>query len=103
MDKSPQLNKNGGQVQRLTSVSPNLTAITQIAQSLGDDPVTELDADGLPNRRLSSVGISELTTNILRAVPNTKGAKFSILLAARVAFLVRHFTLPLPAYTHQVL
>jgi len=78
MDKSPQLNKNGGQVQRLTSVSPNLTAITQIAQSLGDDPVIELDADGLPNCRLSSVGISELTTNILRAVPNTKGAKFSV-------------------------
>ena len=74
---------------------------TQIAESLGDDPTTELNTEGLPNRRPSSIAISQLCANILQSIPGTKSIKPSVVLAARIAFLVRCVTLPPPAHTDQ--
>ena len=94
MDKSTKCSQNRGQVPRLALVRQSSRLFTQIAQSLGDDPATELNTEGLPNRRPSSTGIMQLTATILRNVPGMEGTKSSVQFAARVAFLVRHPTPP---------
>jgi len=68
----------------------------QIVQSLGDNPTSELDTEGLPNHRPSSISISQLSADVLENVPGGKGIKFTVALAAQIAFLVRHGTLPSP-------
>lgn len=70
---------------------------TQIAQSLGDDPNSELN-EGVPNRRPSSVDILQLSAKILQSVPGAKNVKPSVALAVRTAFLARYFAVPLLAY-----
>jgi len=88
MDKSTERRQNRGQVSKLTLVWLHSSAITQVAQSLGEDPVTELNTEGLPNRRPSSTDITQLSMKILQSVPGTKGIKFSVAFVARAAFLV---------------
>ena len=75
--------------------------VPQIVQSLGDDPAAECNADGLPNRRPSSTGIAALSMNVLQSVPSAKGIKFSVPLAARIAFLVSHLPFSPPAHINQ--
>lgn len=75
--------------------------VPQITQSLGDDPTSERDPQGHPNRRPSSLGIIPLTINVVQSITNAKGAKFTVMLAARIAFLVRHLPfLCLPSLTN---
>jgi hypothetical protein len=75
--------------------------VPQIVQSLGDDPAAECNADGLPNRRPSSTSIAALSMNVLQSVPSAKGIKFSVPLAARIAFLVSHLPFSPPAHINQ--
>ena len=70
-------------------MQPNSTHIVaQIMQSLGDNPTTEHNAEGIPNCHPSSTDILELSMNILQNVSSAKNVRPSVVLAARIAFLV---------------